>query len=228
MATNLHRQNKGMMMRELPLGKIMVSIVVVVLAMAYARERTRAREALIQAHNLQASLDTSRVILRDSTGTLTERLAFQQSREIELSRDMDRLLRADGSRVQMLARLRLELDSVRGAVTRGAVTEDSAIRYFASRLDTLGFRVGIKASVPAPPESASVEWNVAHEPESVIVALNRTEEGQLALRALTGPNATARVDTTVVRIESAARHNASLAGKLLLVLGGVVIGVLLK
>lgn len=215
-------------MRELPFVKVLIAGAFIVLAVAYQRQRAATADAKVEAHNLRASLDTSRVILRDSTRTLTERLAFQQTREIALGQDLDRLLRAEGSKVQMLARLRLTLDSVQGAVTRGDVTGDSVIRYVSAYLDTLGFRVGINATVPPPPESATVHWDVAHEPESVIVALNRTQEGQLAVRALTGRNSTASIDSTVVRVESAARHNASLAAKGLLLLAGVALGLLLK
>lgn len=59
------------------------------------------------------------------------------------------------------------------------------------------------------------------------MALNRTQEGQLALRALSGGNATAVIDTAAVRVENNVRHTSSLAGKLLLLLAGVVAGRLL-
>ena len=203
-------------------------LVIVVGALLYAaNQKGAAHRERIQRFNAEAARDSSRVLLRDSTHTLTERLAFQSTQTIDLSRDMERLLRRDGSRVEMLARLRVELDSVRGAVTSGTVTGDSVLRIVESRLDTLGFRVGMRASVPPPPERATVEWDVSHEPESVIVALNRTQEGQLALRALAGGNTTAVIDTAVVRVENNVRHTSRLAGKLILLLVGAVAGRLL-
>lgn len=199
--------------------------------MWFGIERTKDQLAQerVRAHNLQASLDTSRTIFEDSVATVTERLAFQETREITLSRDLDRLIRADGTRVELLARLRIELDSVRGAVTRGDVSAvDSIVRRLEARLDTMGFHVSIAATVPRPSEPATVEWTVSHEPESVLVALNRTEEGQLALRALTGRNATARIDSAIARVEPNLRHTRSLATKGLIFLLGVAAALLLK
>lgn len=216
------------MMNRLPVGTLAAFAVIGVLWLAYARERHETAQARVELHNTQAALDTSRIILRDSSHTLTERLAFQSSEYIRLSDDLDRLIRKDRNNIVLLTRLRLSFDSVQRAVTRGEVSGDSAIRLVRSRLDTLGFHVGFTASVPAPPEQATVEWSVSHEPESVIVALNRSEEGQLALRALTGGNTTARIDSTLVQVDTGLRHTNSLAAKGLLVLAGVIIGLLLK
>ena len=214
-------------MRELPFFRILAVAAFTILAFAYVNQKDAVERERVIRFNAEAQRDSSRVLLRDSAHTLTERLAFQSDQTIELSRDLDRLIRQDGSRVQMIARLRLVMDSIHGAVTTGQVSGDSAIRILESRLDTLGFHVGFRATVPAPPETASVEWNVAHEPESVLVALNRTEEGRLALRALTGPNSTAVVDTAIARVETNLRHTRSLATKGLWVLVGVALARLL-
>lgn len=212
---------------KVPLFKILALILIVGLAFAYVRQKDAVGRERIIRFNAEAERDSSRRLLRDSAHTLTERLAFQSTQTIELSRDLDRLVRQDGSRVQMIARLRIAMDSIRGAVTTGAVSGDDAIRILESRLDTLGFHVGLRATVPRPPEPATVEWNVSHEPESVLVALNRTQEGQLALRALTGPRTTALIDTTVVRVETGLSHTRSLAQKGLWILLGVALARLL-
>lgn len=206
------------------MGKILVAILIVVLAFAYVREKDRLAKERIKTHNAEALYDTTRLILRDSSKTLTERLAFQQTEAIRLEGERDRLLRVEGSRVIALQRLRVELDSVRGVVTVGDVTGDSALRYLTARLDTLGFSARIRADVPAPPAQARVEWDVSRNPVEVVTALNRSPDGRLALRALTDGNATVHIDTVRMEVESGLKRTQSLAAKLLLILGGIVIG----
>ena len=115
-------------------------LVIVMGSLFYAAaQKDAAHRERIQRFNAEAARDSSRVLLRDSTHTLTERLAFQSTQTLNLSHDMERLLRRDGSRIEMLARLRVELDSVHGAVTSGIVTGDSALRYLGKPSRYSGF-----------------------------------------------------------------------------------------
>jgi len=188
--------------------------------------RSRLLEERLARHNAEAAADSSRVVYADSVRRVSERLAFQQREAIALGRDLARVLRAKNEQTQALLRLRLELDSLAGVVTRGEVTAlpDTALRQLAASLDTAGFHVNVRAVVPPPPSDARVTWTVRRDPIEVVAALNRDSDGRLALRTMADRNATVRIDTVRVRITEDLGRTRRLALPLGILLAGYLLG----
>ena len=200
----------------------------IVVAVSY---RTRMLEERLARHNVEAARDTSRVVYQDGLRRVSERLAFQQRSAIELEGDYRRLLRARNEQTRALVRLKVEMDSLAGAVTRGEVTAlpDTALRRLSARLDSAGFHVSVRADVPPPPSEARVTWTVRRDPIGIVAALNETPDGRLALRAAAeGGNATAQIDTVRVQIEGRLRATRTAATVGLLMGIGYGLGRLLE
>lgn len=210
------------------LWRVIPLALIVALAFALAKARDdRDRERLAR-FNAEAQRDTSRVLLRDSTGALSERLAFQQQRAFALDDALRRQLRLEGQRVELLTRLRVSLDSLTasgaGIVTQGS---DSSIRNLVATIDSAGYHVGIRAQVPAPPSVAQVQWTVRRDPIEIVAALARDSAGRAALRVHSGPNTAVRIDSAVTVTRRNLSATQRLASVGLLLLGGFVLGKLL-
>lgn len=213
--------------RELPIWRVLVALLIVGMSVALYRQSGAVRQARIDYQNERAAHDRSKVVYRDQMHTVAERLAFQTSQNVQLSGELDRLLRRDGEKTRLLSRLTITFDSIRGLVSSGEVTGDSAVRYLFARIDTLGFHASVQASVPPPPDTALVHWHVSRDSVGITTAVNEGPEGQLTARTVTDAHATPSIDTTVVAVEPALRHNRRLAASGLLVLLGLVLGKLL-
>ena len=196
----------------------------VALYIGYLKDQVRHER--MERFNAEAAGDRSRMVWRDANLRVTGRLAFQQTGNIELRGELRRILRGANQKTEMLVRLQVQLDSLAGVVRSGTVTlaaADSTIRQLAAALDTAGYHIKINADVPAPPASATVRWTVTRDPVEIIAALNRDSAGRRELRALAGPNATARIDTVRVQVRENLQETRRMAGKLSLVLLGVAL-----
>jgi len=200
-----------------------------ILALWYSRVQL-ARERVAR-FNSEAAADSSRLVYSDSVRRVSERLAFQERGNIVLRGELGRALRRDGERTELLARVRVQLDSLAGIIGRGTVTtgsSDSSIRSLAASLDTSGYHVSIRAEVPPPPSEARITWGVRRDPVEIVAALNRDPEGRAALRVAASDFATARIDTVRVKLAGRLERTQRLALPLGGVLLGYVIGRLLR
>ncbi len=213
---------------KLPSLNLLALAAIAGLLFALSCERDRLAEEKLDRHNAEAAADTSRLVYHSKTLTVHERLAFQQTQNIELSGELKQALQADGEKTQTLVRLTVELDSLHRVLGTGQVTAstaDSTVRELVASIDTAGFRATVNASVPRPPATASVFWTIHRDPVAVIAALNRDADGRLALRAAS-PDASAqiRIDTVRVRVEAGLHQTQSLALKLGLLIAAFIGG----
>jgi len=192
--------------------------------------RVQLAQERLARFNAEAAADSSRLVYSDSVRRVSERLAFQERGNIVLRGELGRALRRDGERTELLARVRVQLDSLAGVVGRGTVTtgSDSSIRLLAASLDTSGYHVSISAEVPPPPSEARVTWGVRRDPVEIVAALNRDPEGRAALRVAASGFATAQIDTVRVKLAGKLERTRRLALPLVGVLVGYIMGRLLR
>lgn len=198
-------------------SEVLLLLVIAALAGAVLFFRHRALAERLERHNAEAQRDTSRIVHRSAMRTVAERLAFQQTANIQLRGELGQVLRAKNEQTQLLARVQVRLDSLAGVVTTGTVTvgADSSLRQLAASIDTAGYHVRVTADVPRPPAKAVVRWDVTRDPVEIVAALNRDPDGRLALRVASGPHAEARIDTVRVQISRGLGQTQKLAGGLL-------------
>lgn len=203
-------------------------IVALVAGLLYARNVVL-RERLA-VHNAEAAKDSSRIVYRDSLHTVSERLAYQQTSNVILSGDQKRLLQVAHAQTQLIANLRVSLDSLSDVISKGTVTAgaDTTLRLLAAQLDTAGFHVRLNATVPPPPSEATLHWSIRRDPIEIAAALNRDADGREALRAYAGKSETVKVDSVLVSVSNGLATTRRLAIPLLAILGGYVLGRLMK
>lgn len=181
---------------------ILVGLTLLVSGLLIHNSQARARQAMLEAHNLRAELDTTRLVLQSETDQrrLYERRAFQLEQD-NLQLHGLAQMRADSLDAQayVIGQLTLAYEDVRAQLVGSQVQEDSAgVRYAHLEADTLGTHVEVDVTVPAPPDSATGSVLVEHNPEQVWLYVLETPEGERLLEVETSTRVQAAIDSVAV------------------------------
>ena len=181
---------------------ILTACVLLVSSLLIHSGQVRAHQALLDAHNLRAALDTTRLVLQNETDTrrLYERRALQLSQD---NLELQGLARERGdsldAQAYVIAELTLAYEDVRTQLVGSQVTEDTAgVRYAHLEADTAGTHVEVDVTVPAPPDSATGTILVQHDPEQLWLTVLETPAGERLLQVETSTRVQAAIDSVAV------------------------------